>query len=406
MMNESIHLATDLQLLGVFIAGLLLGGGVVYALLRARQRDQTLSRQGLTDTFKALSADALEANNQRFLNLARLVLERQQDSASDEFARREQVISDMLNPVQTSLQRFETQVAAVEKARLEAYAGLCSQISTLADAHGQLRQETANLVQALRTPHTRGRWGELQLKRVVEMAGMLNHCDFFEQQTAPQAERAGSGETRLRPDMVIRLPGGKQIVVDAKTPLLAYLDALEATDDVTRQRKLADHARHVRDHLNKLGRKAYWEQFQPSPDFVVLFLPGETFFSAALEADPGLIEAGVDSRVILATPTTLIALLRTVAYGWKQGAMTANAQKISELGKELYARLAVLAESWGSVGKHLDEAVHGYNRAIRTLESRVLVTARRFRDLGAAEEDRQIAELPPLDSQVSHGSEQ
>lgn len=352
--------------------------------------DQAQARLG--DAFKALSAEALSANNRDFLTLAQAQLEKFQESARGDLDKRNAAIDALVTPIRDHLTKFGEAVQGIEQARVGAYVELKTQIAHLMEGQGQLRAETGNLVKALRSPVTRGRWGEIQLRRVVEMAGMLDHCDFFE-----QASTQTSDGVRLRPDMIVRLPGGKSIVVDAKAPLEAYLDATQDGDDRAKLVHLARHARHIRDHMKGLGEKRYWAQFDPAPEFVVLFLPGENFFSAALEQDPGLIEAGIDQSVIPATPTTLIALLRAVSYGWRQEALTRNAQTISQLGRELYERLAVMADHMGRVGKGLGGAVNSYNAAVASLESRVLVTARRFKDLRAAPDGASLPELAPLD---------
>jgi len=346
----------------------------------------------LADAFNALSAEALKSNNQAFLDLAKAQLGEFQSGAKSDLEAREKAVGELVRPLRESLEKVDGKLGELERARIAAYSALDEQLRALVETHlPTLRSETSNLVKALRQPNVRGRWGEIQLKRVVEMAGMLEHCDFDEQQTRT------TEDGRLRPDLVVRLPGGKRIVVDAKAPITAYLNALEAPDEATQAALLADHARQVRDHMVALGRKAYWEQFDPTPEFVVLFLPGEVFFSAALQQDPGLIEFGVNERVIPAAPTTLIALLRAVAYGWRQEALAENAQEVANLGKQLYERLATLVGHWTDVGTRLERTVEAYNSSVATLESRVLVSARRLRDLKAAPEGVELPAIEPVE---------
>ncbi len=315
--------------------------------------------------------------------LAWFLLRRQPEPATDPMA-----------PVRASLDQVDARIRELETARAGAHATLSEQMRTLLESGSELRAETAKLVNALRAPAVRGNWGEMQLRRVVEMAGMLEHCDFLTQATL------NSGEVRQRPDLLIQLPGGKTVVVDAKTPLDAYLQSLEARDETTRRARLVDHARQVRAHLVSLGRKSYWDQFDHAPEFAVLFLPGECFFSAALEGDPSLIEFGVAQNVILATPTTLIALLRSVAYGWRQERLARNAAEISALGKELYKRLSDMGDHWNRVGKSLERAVEAYNSASGSLEARVMVSARKFADLKTTPLGVEIAPLEPIDKSV------
>ena len=345
----------------------------------------------LRDTFSTLSNEALARNNEQFLSLAQTRLQQTRTEAAADIDARKKAIEDLLAPMAKTLEQVDREIKESERRRIETGATLIAKIAALDTVGQDLRGETQRLVDALKRPGVRGRWGELQLKRVVELAGMLEHCHFTEQETIV------SENGRIRPDVIINLPGGKHVIVDAKVPLDAYLRALEASDEESRNRLLADHSRQVRTHISQLSAKSYFDKVPATPEFVVMFLPGEMFFSAALEQDPSLIEFGVDKRVIPASPTTLIALLRAVAYGWQQEAMEENARKISELGKNLYEAVRVLGGHFGNLGARLQSSLEAYNQAVGSLEGNVLVKARKFKELQAANGGEEIKALEPID---------
>jgi DNA recombination protein RmuC len=345
------------------------------------------------ETFQALSAEALSANNRAFLDLAEVRLHDARTQAAADIELRKQAVENLLAPMAKTLEQVDREIKESERRRIQNDSLLLQRMALLDTTGQDLRAQTGRLVDALRRPGVRGRWGELQLKRVVELAGMVEYCDFEEQHTVAAAD----SDRRMRPDVIVRLPGGKHVVIDAKAPLDAYLKALDAPDEATRQTLLADHAKQVRTHLLQLSAKGYAAHVQPSPDFVVMFLPGEMFFSAALEQDASLIEYGVEQRVIPASPTTLIALLRAVAYGWQQQAMEENARKISELGRNVYESVRVLGGHFESLGTRLKSSLDAYNQAVGSLEGNVLAKARKFRDLQAANGGEEIKQLEPID---------
>lgn len=333
--------------------------------LRIREKgleEKLVALKEAQERFQTLSAEALQKNNEAFLKMAQGALDK-----------KEEKITHLIDPVKETLGKLDKGMRELEKERKGDQATLKQQLEQMIATEKELRQETSTLVKSLRMPLVRGQWGEIQLKRVVELAGMVNHCDFVEQSV---------GDGALRPDMIVKLPGSKQIIIDSKVPFEAYFEAMRTDDPAEKEKQLARHARHVRQHILALGKKSYWEKFDHSPEFVVLFLPAETFFSAALEKDPALLEIGIDNGVILATPTTLIGLLRAVAFGWKQDGLSAHAKEIGDLGAELYKRIGDLGGHFAKLGRSLSSSIDAYNKAVGSLESRVLVSARKFQALG------------------------
>ena len=350
-------------------------------------------RSSMTDAYKAISASALEQNNQSFMDLANTTLAKYMESAKADFELRSKAVKDVVAPVKEALAKYDEHVRSIERQREKAYGGLSEQLYALIKTQNDLQKETGKLVKAMRVPHVRGRWGEITLRRVAELAGMENRCDFFEQPTT------SSEKGMLRPDMIVILPENRQIVVDSKVPISAYLDALEAETEEERNEFLATHARHVQSHIQQLSQKTYWAQFQPAPEFVVMFIPGENFFSAALSQNTGLIEYGVERNVIPATPTTLITLLKTIAFGWRQEAMAENAKIISDLGSELYERLNTMAKHLHKLGREIDKVAGTYNQVVGSFERRVFTSARKFSELGInLKSDKALLAMAPVET--------
>jgi len=365
---------------------------------RAEERLTTVSdaQDRMSASFKALSAEALQASVAQLAEFSRAQLQTAQARADGDLEKRQQAVEQLVAPLKEQLGRVDNQLVALDQERRESRGRLEAQLRTLNETGERLRTETGALVTALRKPNTRGQWGQMQLRNVVELAGMLRHCDFAEQ--SPVA----GDQTMLRPDLIVSLPGGKQVVVDAKAPLQGVLDAYEARDEGERERHLRDHARLLRKHVKSLAEKAYWAGLETAPDFVVMFLPGEHLYGAALEADPALIEDAMARRVLIATPTTLLAMLRAVAYGWQQERVAESAQAISDLGRELHARLVKLSSLLATLGSRLNSSVKAYNETVGSYEARVLPAARRFADHGAVTDGRELPQLEHVTTGARH----
>lgn len=391
----------NLELMGWFALGFVCGALIIYLIiqqrlgklreektrlattleleLRTHQEKLTSleqAREQLTDTFNSLSSQALKQNNESFLKLAEENLKQIQTRANSELEKKEKAIEHLIQPIREALDKTAQQIQGMEKERKEAYGSLHKHLESMAQSQQTLQQETRNLVSALRRPEVRGQWGELTLKRLAELAGMVEHCDFYEQESIKTAEGM------LRPDMIVRMPDGREIVVDVKTPLDAYLNAIETDNDEKRQQELVRHTRNVRNRVNELANKAYWAQFKNAPDFVVLFIPGDQFLTAALDNDRTLLEDALRQHVILATPTSFVALLRAVAYGWRQEQLAENAEHIREVGEELYKRLLTFTNHLEKLGKSLDSSIKHYNSAVGSYDSRILPGAQKFHEMG------------------------
>jgi len=351
------------------------------------------ARVQLTETFTALSSQALKNNNEEFLKLAQENLKQYQAQAVNELEKKEKSIEHLLNPIKETLTKTEEQIRNIEKERKESQGALHKHLESMAQSQASLQDETRKLVTALRRPEVRGQWGEMTLKRLAELAGMVEHCDFFEQ------EQVRTDEGALRPDMIVRMPDGREIVVDVKTPLDAYINAIEAVDDSERQIQLARHTKNVKQRINELADKAYWQQFKNAPDFVVLFIPGDQFLTAALDQEPAILENALARQVILATPTSFVALLRAVGYGWRQEQLAENAEHIKTVGEELYGRLQTFTDHLQKLGKSLDSGMKHYNSAVGSFDSRVLPSARKFNEMGVST-DKKLKQSKQIETAV------
>jgi len=364
-----------------------------------KQQSLVKDRKNLNEAFAALASKALKHNSDEFLKLAEQNLKQFQISANSELDKKQQSISELVKPIREALDKTEKQVREMEKDRREAYGSLKQHLELMSRDHAQLQSETRNLVQALRRPEVRGQWGEMTLKRLAELAGMVQHCDFYEQKSV------NADEGRLRPDMIIRMPGKRAVVVDAKTPLDAYMSAVESNDDKSREKFLVRHTKNVSERIRELSAKSYWSQFSDTPDFVVLFIPGDQFLSAALERNSSLLEDAMSQQIILATPSSFVALLRAVAFGWRQEVLADNADKIRNLGVNLYERLSAFSSHLSSVGSSLGKSVEHFNKAIGSFDSRVLPSAKRFTKMGISAK-KEIKELNPIEMVAREVSEQ
>lgn len=367
--------------------GVVVGATLVWWLLVRQQRAQATGTDALRDTFRALAAETLSANNEQFLRLAEENLKKFQQQARAELEQKEKSIETLVKPIGDALKRTSEQIEALEKERRQTHGSISQYLQNMQETQQSLQTETRNLVNALRKPEVRGRYGEMSLRRLAELAGMVEHCDFTEQETTADG---------MRPDMIVKMPDDRQIVIDAKTPISAYLDALEAADDASRDAHLLRHVRHIRDQVQKLSAKAYWSQFDQSPDFVVMFLPGEQFLEPALKLAPDLHEEALRQKVILATPTSLVALLKVVAYGWRQQRLAENAAEICRYGEELHRRLATFAEHLDKLGRSLGSSVETYNKAVGSFERQVIPGARRFPEMGVRS-GKDIPQLDPIE---------